>query len=173
MPEKAVHSAMGSWGRSRMGGGSPPNSTTRASLGQVGASPPVVESRHDNVRRTVDTLQSRGLIAFTETQEPIPGGGKPITVYLVKWWPRSYPPSSRHVSLTAGRSWRSKPGPRPLPGCWRIRRRCSLSRNDGYQPMRPEWKPWEKRLDAIGRRPAGAGPGAVPVRGAQDSGSGG
>ena len=43
----------------------------------------LVESRHDNVRRTMDTLQSKGLITITQTEEPTPGGGKPVTVYQV------------------------------------------------------------------------------------------
>ena len=43
----------------------------------------VVESRHDSVKRTMDTLQSKGLITITQTCEPTPGGGKPVTVYHV------------------------------------------------------------------------------------------
>jgi len=43
----------------------------------------VVEKRHDNVKRTMDTLQSKGLITITQTEEPTPGGGKPVTVYHV------------------------------------------------------------------------------------------
>lgn len=43
----------------------------------------VVEKRHDSVKRTMDTLQSKGLITITQTVEPTPGGGKPVTVYHV------------------------------------------------------------------------------------------
>lgn len=43
----------------------------------------LVESRHDNVRRTMDTLRDKGLISVTQTEEPLANGGKPLTVYHV------------------------------------------------------------------------------------------
>ncbi|KGR93687.1 Rha family transcriptional regulator [Burkholderia sp. ABCPW 111] len=43
----------------------------------------LVESRHDNVRVTIDRLAKRGLVSVTATQEPLPGGGKPTTIYHV------------------------------------------------------------------------------------------
>jgi phage antirepressor YoqD-like protein len=43
----------------------------------------LVEKRHDNVRRTMDALENKGLIAVTQNEEPTPGGGKPVTVYRV------------------------------------------------------------------------------------------
>jgi len=43
----------------------------------------VVEKRHDSVKRTMDTLESKGLITITQSVEPTPGGGKPVTVYHV------------------------------------------------------------------------------------------
>lgn len=43
----------------------------------------LVEKRHDNVRRTMDSLYEKGLIAVTQFEEPTPGGGKPVTVYHV------------------------------------------------------------------------------------------
>lgn len=43
----------------------------------------VVESRHDNVKRTMETLKTRGLISITQTEEPQARGGKPVTVYHV------------------------------------------------------------------------------------------
>jgi len=43
----------------------------------------LVEKRHDNVRRTMDSLWAKGLIAVTQFEEPTIGGGKPITVYSV------------------------------------------------------------------------------------------
>lgn len=41
----------------------------------------VVESRHDNVKRTMETLFGKGLIAFTQTEEKT--AGRPGTVYRV------------------------------------------------------------------------------------------
>lgn len=41
------------------------------------------DKRHDNVRRTMDTLHARGVIAVTQSEEPTTGGGKPATVYHV------------------------------------------------------------------------------------------
>lgn len=41
----------------------------------------VVESRHDSVKRTMVTLQSKGLITFTQTVEK--GDGRPAEVYHV------------------------------------------------------------------------------------------
>ncbi|WP_375058392.1 phage antirepressor KilAC domain-containing protein [Zobellella sp. DQSA1] len=43
----------------------------------------LVEKRHDNVRRAMDALGMKGLITVTQTEEPTPGGGKPVTVYHV------------------------------------------------------------------------------------------
>ncbi|MCY1229507.1 Phage antirepressor protein KilAC domain protein [compost metagenome] len=43
----------------------------------------LIESRHDNVKRTIERLAERGLVAFTPTEESTPGGGKPTTVYRV------------------------------------------------------------------------------------------
>tara|TARA_R110000751_G_scaffold133898_1_gene236282 strand:- start:9404 stop:9745 length:342 start_codon:yes stop_codon:yes gene_type:complete len=43
----------------------------------------VVESRHDTVKRTMETLKTRGLISITQTEEPQARGGKPVTVYHV------------------------------------------------------------------------------------------
>ncbi|PMR71364.1 Rha family transcriptional regulator [Halomonas heilongjiangensis] len=43
----------------------------------------LVESRHDSVKRTMDTLQSKGLISITQVVEPQARGGKPTTIYLV------------------------------------------------------------------------------------------
>nr|WP_233101624.1 phage antirepressor KilAC domain-containing protein [Variovorax sp. IB41] len=43
----------------------------------------LVESRHDNVRVTIERLAEKGLVSFTATQEPTPGGGKATSVYLV------------------------------------------------------------------------------------------
>ena len=40
-------------------------------------------ARHDSVRRTMDMLAGKGLVAVTQTVEPLPGGGKPVTVYHV------------------------------------------------------------------------------------------
>lgn len=39
--------------------------------------------RHDSVKRTMDSLQSKGLITITQTVEPTLGGGKPVTIYNV------------------------------------------------------------------------------------------
>lgn len=41
----------------------------------------VVESRHDNVKRTMESLRARGLIAFTQTEEKTIG--RPAAVYWV------------------------------------------------------------------------------------------
>ncbi len=43
----------------------------------------LVESRHDNVKTTMERLAKKGLITFTATQEPTEGGGKSTTVYHV------------------------------------------------------------------------------------------
>ena len=43
----------------------------------------LVEVRHDNVKRTIERLEAKGLITFTPMEEPTPGGGKPVTVYHV------------------------------------------------------------------------------------------
>lgn len=43
----------------------------------------VVESRHDSVKRAMDSLSSKGLITITQTVEPTAGGGKPVTLYHV------------------------------------------------------------------------------------------
>jgi phage regulator Rha-like protein len=43
----------------------------------------VVESRHDNVKITIERLGVKGIVTFTATQEPTLGGGKPVTVYHV------------------------------------------------------------------------------------------
>ena len=43
----------------------------------------LADKRHDNVRRTMDTLSDKGIITVTQTEEPQPGGGKPTTVYHV------------------------------------------------------------------------------------------
>tara|TARA_B100002003_G_scaffold219210_1_gene220720 strand:- start:3146 stop:3859 length:714 start_codon:yes stop_codon:yes gene_type:complete len=40
----------------------------------------LVEKRHDNVKRTIDTLAERGVIEFPQTEE-IPTATKPTTVY--------------------------------------------------------------------------------------------
>ncbi|WP_036234063.1 phage antirepressor KilAC domain-containing protein [Marinobacterium litorale] len=42
----------------------------------------LVEKRHDNVKRTMESLSEKGLIAFTQTEEKATGG-RPGTVYLV------------------------------------------------------------------------------------------
>lgn len=41
----------------------------------------VVQIRHDNVKRTMETLRLKGLVAFTQTEEK--SGGRPATVYHV------------------------------------------------------------------------------------------
>ena len=41
----------------------------------------LVESRHDSVKRTMETLQAKGLIAFTQSVEK--GAGRPATIYHV------------------------------------------------------------------------------------------
>jgi phage regulator Rha-like protein len=43
----------------------------------------VVESRHDSVKTAIERLGCRSVVTFTATQEPTPGGGKPVTVYHV------------------------------------------------------------------------------------------
>lgn len=43
----------------------------------------LADKRHDNVRRTMETLSDKGIITVTQTEEPQPGGGKPTTVYHV------------------------------------------------------------------------------------------
>lgn len=41
----------------------------------------IVESRHDNVKRTMETLKDKGLISFTQSEEKT--SGRPATVYHV------------------------------------------------------------------------------------------
>lgn len=41
------------------------------------------QKRHDNIKRTMETLRDRYLITFTQSEEPTEGGGKPVTVYHV------------------------------------------------------------------------------------------
>lgn len=41
----------------------------------------LVGSRHDNVKRTIDTLASSGVITFPQTEEK-PTGGRPVTLYV-------------------------------------------------------------------------------------------
>lgn len=41
----------------------------------------LVESRHDSVKRTIETLSDKGLVTFTQTVEK--GIGRPLTVYHV------------------------------------------------------------------------------------------
>jgi phage regulator Rha-like protein len=42
----------------------------------------LVEKRHDNVKRTIDSLAERGVITVPQIEEtPTPGGGKATTVY--------------------------------------------------------------------------------------------
>ena len=73
----------------------------------------VVESRHDNVKITIERLGVKGIVTFTATQEPTLRGGKPVTVYHVNKRD-SYvvvaqlSPSSPLAWLTAGKSWRSR-----------------------------------------------------------------
>ncbi|WP_454826061.1 phage antirepressor KilAC domain-containing protein [Paraburkholderia xenovorans] len=45
----------------------------------------LVESRHDNVKRTMETLRDRGLISFTQAEETSHSGpgARPVVVYLV------------------------------------------------------------------------------------------
>lgn len=43
----------------------------------------LTETRHDNVKRTIEMLQNKGLISFTQIEEPTKGGGKPKTIYHV------------------------------------------------------------------------------------------
>jgi phage regulator Rha-like protein len=43
----------------------------------------LVESRHDNVKRTMETLFAKRLISFTQTEENPVGGGRPGIVYHV------------------------------------------------------------------------------------------
>lgn len=67
--------------------------------------------RHDNVKRTIDTLAHQGLVTFTQTKEK--GLGRPVTLYhvgkrdsyvIVAQLSPELPPSW----LTVGRSWRRK-----------------------------------------------------------------
>lgn len=41
----------------------------------------LVGSRHDNVKRTIDTLAASGVITFPQTEEK-PTGGRPVTLYV-------------------------------------------------------------------------------------------
>ncbi|MGV3000762.1 Rha family transcriptional regulator [Vibrio sp. E150_018] len=41
----------------------------------------VVQLRHDNVKRTMETLRLKGLVSFTQTEEK--SGGRPATVYHI------------------------------------------------------------------------------------------
>lgn len=41
----------------------------------------LLECRHDNVKRTIDTLAHKGLVTFTQTKEK--GLGRPVTLYHV------------------------------------------------------------------------------------------
>lgn len=43
----------------------------------------LTQSRHDNVKRSMERLSSNGVISFTPMEEPTIGGGKPTTVYHV------------------------------------------------------------------------------------------
>ncbi|KQP19947.1 Rha family transcriptional regulator [Pseudorhodoferax sp. Leaf265] len=43
----------------------------------------LVDKRHDSVKRTIDALTDKGLVTITQSVEPTPGGGKPLTVYHV------------------------------------------------------------------------------------------
>lgn len=43
----------------------------------------LVEKRHDSVKRTIDALENRGVVTFTQSVEPTPGGGKERTIYNV------------------------------------------------------------------------------------------
>ncbi|MDY7585923.1 phage antirepressor KilAC domain-containing protein [Vibrio cholerae] len=43
----------------------------------------LTQSRHDNVKRSMERMSSKGVISFTPLEEPTIGGGKPTTVYHV------------------------------------------------------------------------------------------
>lgn len=44
----------------------------------------LTETRHDSVKRTMETLQNKGIISFTQTVEnPDTKGGRPKTIYHV------------------------------------------------------------------------------------------
>ncbi|HDI3291967.1 TPA: phage antirepressor KilAC domain-containing protein [Vibrio cholerae] len=43
----------------------------------------LTQSRHDNVKRSMERMSSNGIISFTPMEEPTIGGGKPTTVYHV------------------------------------------------------------------------------------------
>ncbi|EGQ8014100.1 DNA-binding protein [Vibrio cholerae] len=43
----------------------------------------LTQSRHDNVKRSMERMSSNGIISFTPLEEPTIGGGKPTTVYHV------------------------------------------------------------------------------------------
>ncbi|EPP5809463.1 phage antirepressor KilAC domain-containing protein [Vibrio vulnificus] len=43
----------------------------------------LTQSRHDNVKRSMERMASNGVISFTPMEEPTIGGGKPTTVYHV------------------------------------------------------------------------------------------
>lgn len=43
----------------------------------------LVETRHDSVKRSIERLAKTGVISFTPTVEPTPGGGKPTSVLSV------------------------------------------------------------------------------------------
>ncbi|EOU2519353.1 phage antirepressor KilAC domain-containing protein [Vibrio cholerae] len=43
----------------------------------------LTQSRHDNVKRSMERMSSKGVISFTPMVEPTIGGGKPTTIYHV------------------------------------------------------------------------------------------
>lgn len=43
----------------------------------------LTSKRHDNVKRTIESLVALNLITVTQNEEPTPGGGKPTKVYLI------------------------------------------------------------------------------------------
>jgi phage antirepressor YoqD-like protein len=43
----------------------------------------LTQSRHDNVKRSMERMASNSVISFTPMEEPTVGGGKPTTVYHV------------------------------------------------------------------------------------------
>lgn len=43
----------------------------------------LTEKRHDNVRRTIESLVAKQLVSVTQTEEPTFGGGKPTLIYHV------------------------------------------------------------------------------------------
>lgn len=43
----------------------------------------LTNSRHDNVKRSMERMASNKIISFTPMEEPTLGGGKPITIYHV------------------------------------------------------------------------------------------